>query len=267
MRYFADLHVHSRFARATSKSLTLPVLDEWARKKGITVLGTGDFTHPYWFGELREQLEPAPEAGLYEHKNANGDQPTRFVPSVEVSSIYSQGGRGRRVHTLIILPSLEAVKDFNEQLSYVGNLRSDGRPIIGASAETIAQMAFKAHPEALVIPAHVWTPWFSVFGSMSGFDSLEDCFKDLTPRILAIETGLSSDPAMNWRLSKLDNVALVSNSDAHSANKLGREANEFEGELSYPAIREALRTGAPSCANQRANSPARLVETIEFFPE
>lgn len=267
MRYFADLHVHSRFARATSKSLNLLVLDEWASKKGLQLLGTGDFTHPYWFGELKDQLEPAPEKGFYTLKTADMDTTTRFVPSVEISSIYSEGGKTRRVHTLVIMPSLEAVADFNKQLSYEGNLRSDGRPILGTSAENIARLALKVHHEALVIPAHAWTPWFSVFGSMSGFDSLEECFKDLTPQILAIETGLSSDPPMNWRLSKLDDVALISNSDAHSANKLGREATEFEGDFSYAGLRQGLRTGAPARAKERDKSFTKLIGTVEFYPE
>lgn len=254
MAYFADFHIHSRFARATSKSLTLPVLDEFARKKGIAVLGTGDFTHPMWFEEIKHYLEPAPEDGLFILKNANVS-PTRFILSVEISSIYQQGGKGRRVHTIIVLPSIQAAAAFSRSLEGRGaKLSSDGRPIVGLSAKEVAKLALAAHPQALVIPAHAWTPWFSVFGSMSGFDSLEECFEELTPKIFAIETGLSSDPAMNWRLSALDNVALISSSDAHSPSKIAREATRFEGNLSYKAIFEALK-------NQT------LSGTIEFFPE
>ena len=266
--YYADFHIHSRFARATSPNLTLPVLDEFARKKGINVLGTGDFTHPTWLAEIKQQMTEAPEPGLFVLKNSTDDKPTRFILSAEISSIYTQGGRGRRVHTLVMLPTLETVEAFNELLGARGaKLSSDGRPIVGLSAKRVAELALTAHPQALIIPAHVWTPWFSIFGSMSGFDTIEDCFEELTPKILAIETGLSSDPAMNWRLSKLDSVALISSSDAHSAVKIGREATKFEGELSYETIGKALRTGAPARSGERAASPTKLVGTIEFFPE
>ncbi|OGL35895.1 hypothetical protein A3F05_02485 [Candidatus Saccharibacteria bacterium RIFCSPHIGHO2_12_FULL_47_17] len=266
--YYADFHIHSRFARATSKNLTLPLLDEFARKKGIKLLGTGDFTHPLWLAEIEHYLTPAPEKGLFILKDAAGDNPTRFILSVEISSIYRQGDRGRRIHTIIMLPTLEAATAFNDMLSTHGaKLSSDGRPITGLSAKRLAELAFSAHPQALVIPAHAWTPWFSVFGSMSGFDSLEECFEELTPKILAIETGLSSDPPMNWRLSQLDNVALISSSDAHSAAKIGREAVKFDGDLSYSAIADALRGAAPSRAGQRSASPTKLLGTIEFFPQ
>lgn len=268
MVYYADFHIHSRFARATSKSLTLPVLDEFARKKGIAVLGTGDFTHPMWFEEIKYHLQPAPEDGLFVLKNATGDTPTRFILSVEISSIYQQGGKGRRIHTLVMLPELESAEQFNRSLEGRGaKLSSDGRPIVGLSAKEIARLAFAAHPQALVIPAHAWTPWFSVFGSMSGFNSLEECFEELTPKIVAIETGLSSDPAMNWRLSALDSVALISSSDAHSPSKVAREATKFEGELSYSGMAQALVVGAPAKANEHTSSPTKLAGTIEFFPE
>ncbi|OHA50004.1 MAG: DNA helicase UvrD [Candidatus Terrybacteria bacterium RIFCSPLOWO2_01_FULL_58_14] len=273
MRYFADLHIHSRFARATSKDLTLSTLDAWARKKGIRVLGTGDFTHPEWFAELQDQLQPAPEEGLYVLKNPstktqNPNDETRFLLSVEVSSIYRKGDKVRRIHTIVLLPSFAAAETFNTQLARQGgNLRSDGRPILGIDAKAVAQAAFQAHPDALVVPAHAWTPWFSIFGSMSGFDRLDECFEELTPQIFAIETGLSSDPAMNWRISALDSVALMSNSDSHSAPKIGRELNELEGEVSYMAIREAFRTGAPARAGERETAPAKLLGTVEFFPE
>ncbi len=268
MVYYADFHIHSRFARATSHSLTLPLLDEYAGKKGIKVLGTGDFTHPQWFDEIKSLLVPADEAGLFILKDAKNNDPTLFILSVEISSIYQQDGRGRRVHTLVMLPSLEAAADFNRRLEAKGaKLASDGRPIVGLSAKQVAQIALEAHPQALVIPAHAWTPWFSVFGSMSGFDSLEECFEELTPRILAIETGLSSDPPMNWRLGTLDSVALISSSDAHSASKIAREATKFDGELSYVGMGKALRRGSPARAGDRAEAPTRLLGTIEFFPE
>ena len=269
MVYYADFHIHSRFSRATSQSLTLPVLNDYARKKGIKVLGTGDFTHPMWFEEIKHYLEPAAEDGLFILKKAPDDA-VRFILSVEISSIYQQGGRTRRIHTIVILPSLEAVDNFNRSLASRGaKLSSDGRPIVGLSAKQLAEIAFATHSQAIVIPAHVWTPWFSVFGSMSGFDSLEECFEELTPKIMAIETGLSSDPLMNWRLSKLDNVALISSSDAHSAPKLAREATKFDGELSYSGIFEALKNGSPAKLSSKvlAGQSTKLIGTIEFFPE
>ncbi len=266
MRYFADLHIHSRYARACSKDLTLPVLDATARQKGITVLGTGDFTHPFWFGEIKQELAPAPEAGLFWRKGAEPDTATRFILTSEISSIYTQGGRSRRVHTIVCLPSLEAVALFNDRLGRRANLRSDGRPIVGVSAKDIAHLALEVDPMALVIPAHAWTPWFAVFGSMSGFDSLEECFEELSPHIYAIETGLSSDPAMNWRVSALDNVALMSSSDAHSPAKLAREATEFDGEVSYLGMLGAFKQGAPRRSGS-AKAATKLVGTVEFFPE
>jgi uncharacterized protein (TIGR00375 family) len=264
--YYADFHIHSRFSRATSKNLTLPVLDEFARKKGVQVIGTGDFTHPLWLAEIKELLTTAPEKGLFVLKSAQSEKAARFILSVEISSIYSQGGKTRRIHTVVMLPSIEAADIFNRRLGAQGaKLSSDGRPIVGLSAKQIARLAFEAAPDAIVIPAHVWTPWFGMLGSMSGFDSLEECFEELTPKIMAIETGLSSDPPMNWRLSVLDKVALVSTSDAHSAAKIGREATIFDGELSYAAIYQALEAGAPAAKNLQV--PAKLVGTIEFFPQ
>jgi len=264
-RYLADLHIHSRYARACSKDLTVPTIDLWAQKKGIKLIGTGDFTHPYWFGELSQELEPAPEDGLFILRGAELDSATRWLLSVEVSSIFNQDGKGRRVHTLVILPSFESAKDFNERLGRRGKLASDGRPTLGLSVKEVAKAALAAHPKALVIPAHAWTPWFGILGSQSGFDSLEQCFEELTPDILAIETGLSSDPPMNWRVGFLDDFALVSFSDAHSPKKLGRELTEFDGQLSYPAIYEGIRASAPSRIKQSAT--AKISRTIEFFPE
>lgn len=269
MGWFADLHIHSRFARACSKNLTVSLLDQFARKKGVDLLGTGDFTHPYWLGELKRDLIPAPETGLFVLRG----QPLttsspRFVLSAEISSIFNQGGRNRRVHTLIYMPDFHSVESFNEKLAQRGaKLASDGRPVVGISVKDIAKITLDVNSEALIIPAHAWTPWFGVFGSMSGFDSLQEGFEELTEEILAIETGHSSDPTMNWRVSALDNIALVSFSDAHSAPKMSRELTEFDGEMSYVGLRAAIRTGAPARSSDRAKSPTKLVRTIEFFPE
>lgn len=259
MRVIADLHIHSLYSRAVSKEMTLENLDHWARLKGITVMGTGDFTHPKWMKEIREKLEPA-EPGLYvlkNHKAAGRDQATRFMLTVEISSIYSKGGRVRRIHNLIFAPSIKTAEKINVQLGWLGNLKSDGRPILGLDSKELAKIVFNIDPDAVLVPAHAWTPWFSVFGSMSGFDSLEECFEEFAPKIFAIETGLSSDPAMNWRLSKLDQMALISNSDSHSLQKIGREANVFETDLSYAGIIGAVRS----------RDPEKFLFTIEFFPE
>ena len=234
--------------------MNLENLSVWAEKKGITVISTGDFTHPAWFRELKEKLEPA-EQGLYKLKGS--ESPTRFILTTEISCIYTKNGRGRRIHLLLFAPSLEAVEKINTQLGWIGNLKSDGRPILGIDAKEVVKIVLAASQECLVIPAHAWTPWFSVFGSKSGFDSLEECFDEYTKYIYAIETGLSSDPKMNWRLSALDNITLISNSDSHSLPKIGREANVFNVELSYGAMAEAIKT----------KDPAKFLYTIEFFPE
>jgi len=265
--YYADLHMHSRFAYATSRNLTLPVLDATAREKGVRVLGTGDFTHPAWFEELSTQLVPAAEEGLYVRSEAVGDDATRFLMTVEVSCVYRQGGRARRIHVLVMLPTLQAAAVFNSVLAQRGaDLGVDGRPTLQLSAKAVAELALEVEPTALVVPAHVWTPWFGALGSKSGFDSLDECFDDLTPQVLAAETGLSADPAMCWRVSSLDAVALFSSSDAHGPRTVGREATRLEGELSYPGIREAFRTGAPGRAGERAAAATRLAGTVEFHP-
>jgi uncharacterized protein (TIGR00375 family) len=253
MKLIADLHIHSRFARATSKEINLANLDLWAKKKGIHIMGTGDFTHPMWLKELKAELQPA-EEGLYKRK---GGGETRFVFSSEISCIYSKGGQVRKIHLLLFVPSLSAVEKINTQLGWIGNLRSDGRPILGIDAKEVAKIVLDADPSSLVVPAHIWTPWFSVFGSKSGFNSLKECFDEYTKYIYAVETGLSSDPAMNWRMSALDNITLLSNSDSHSLEKIGREVNVFDTELSYPAIREAIIT----------KDPKKFLFTVEFFPE
>lgn len=263
MRFIADLHIHSKYSRAVSQDMVLEELDRWADDKGILVMGTGDFTHPAWFKEMKQKLEPA-EPGLFKLKSYLKKKTikdtladTRFMLTVEISCIYSRGGRTRRVHHIILAPDFETVEKINTQLSWVGNLQSDGRPILGLDSEELLKIVLNANPEAVLIPAHAWTPWFSVFGSMSGFDALEECFGNNAKYIFAIETGLSSDPAMNWRLAKLDKIAFISNSDSHSLERIGREANMFDTEVSYKGIIDAIKS----------NSPDKFVKTIEFFPE
>lgn len=225
----ADLHIHSKYSRATSGECVPEHLDLWARRKGIGLLGTGDFTHPAWRQELRDKLVPA-EEGLYTLREglhvegAAGTERPRFVVTGEISSIYKKDGRVRKVHNLILLPGLEAAEALSKKLEAIGNIHSDGRPILGLDSRDLLEITMETCPEAVFIPAHIWTPHFSLFGAFSGFDTIEACFGDMTPCIHAVETGLSSDPPMNWRLSALDRYALVSNSDAHSPSKLGREA-------------------------------------------
>ena len=265
MSFYADLHVHSKYSRATSRDADLEHLALWARRKGITVVGTGDFTHPAWFDEIREKLVPA-EPGLFrlrpeiEREVAARLPPscqgtTRFLLEVEISTIYKKGDRTRKVHHLIYAATLETAARLREKLGAIGNLNADGRPILGLDSRHLLEITLESGPDAYLIPAHVWTPWFAVLGSKSGFDSVEECYGDLTPHIFAVETGLSSDPPMNWRVSGLDRFTLVSNSDAHSPPMLGREASAFETELDYFAIRRALETGE----GYRG--------TVEFFPE
>ena len=278
MRLIADFHIHSKYSRATSKDMDLEHLTLWAGYKGIDLLGTGDFTHPFWFAELEKKLEEV-TPGVYElRKEFQGTswqiRKIKFILTAEVSSIYSQGGKVRKIHTLIFAPSMEAAGKLNHRLEGIGNLYSDGRPILGLSARDLAKIAFDIDENFLVVPAHAWTPWFSIFGSMSGFDSIEECFGELAPKIYAIETGLSSDPEMNWRLSKLDNIALISNSDSHSPQKIGREANFFEikddAALNYSLIAEIIRDSSPRKRQELKpieNSLDRMLYTIEFFPE
>ena len=222
MKFIADFHLHSKYSRATSRDMDLENLDKWAKIKGIRVLGTGDFTHPLWLKELKEKLEPA-EEGLFKLKESQSE--TRFILTSEISCIYTKNNRVRKIHIIIFASSFKVVENINVQLGWVGNLKADGRPILGLDAKELAKIAFSASQDCLVVPAHAWTPWFSIFGSKSGFDSVEECFDEYSKYIYALETGLSSDPAMNWRLSKLDKIALISNSDSHSPPKIGREAN------------------------------------------
>mgnify|MGYP000215349893 FL=1 len=258
----ADLHIHSRFSMATSKEGTPENLDFWARKKGISLIGTGDFTHPVWREELKERLVSEGN-GLYRLRDAYVKEEsrkfpgegTRFVVSGEISSIYKKNGKTRKVHNVILLPSLEAADAMAQRLEKIGNIHSDGRPILGMDSHDLLEMMLDVCPEGILIPAHIWTPHFSVLGAKSGFDSVEECFEELAPYIHALETGLSSDPAMNWRISKLDRYQLVSNSDAHSPSKLGREANLLDIDCSYEGLYRAIQTGEG------------LEGTVEFFPE
>ena len=262
MKMIADLHIHSRFSMATSKEGTPENLDFWARKKGISLIGTGDFTHPVWREELKERLVTEGN-GLYrlrdeyvkEESRKFPGEGTRFVVSGEISSIYKKNGKTRKVHNVILLPGLEAADAMAQRLEKSGNIHSDGRPILGLDSHDLLEMMLDVCPEGILIPAHIWTPHFSVLGAKSGFDSVEECFEELAPYIHALETGLSSDPAMNWRISKLDRYQLVSNSDAHSPSKLGREANLLDIDCSYEGLYRAIQTGEG------------LEGTVEFFPE
>ena len=260
--YIADLHIHSRYSRATSRDCTPEYLDLWARRKGIQIVGTGDFTHPAWREELQKKLEPA-EDGLYvlkeeyriQDSTAAAAMQPRFVITGEISSIYKKKDKVRKVHSLILLPGLEEAEIISKKLESIGNIHSDGRPILGLDCRDLLEILLELCPNAVYVPAHIWTPHFSLFGAFSGFDTVEECFDDLSPYIRAMETGLSSDPPMNWRISALDKYQLISNSDAHSPAKLGREANLLDIELSYEGLKNAIQEGIG------------LAGTIEFFPE
>ncbi len=265
MRFHADLHVHSKYSRATSRDLDLEHLAHWAARKGIGVVATGDFTHPAWIAELKQKLVPA-EPGLFrlapEIERAVAQTlpaacrtPVRFMLEVEISTIYKKGDKTRKIHHLIYAPDIPTAERISARLARIGNIASDGRPILGLDSRDLLEITLSAGPDAYLVPAHIWTPWFAALGSQSGFDSIVACYGDLAPHIFAVETGLSSDPAMNWRLSFLDRYRLVSNSDAHSPQKLGREATAFDTEMDYFAIKHALETGAGYAG------------TVEFFPE
>lgn len=252
MAYVADLHIHSRFSRACSPQLNVPNLVEWAKYKGINVLGTGDFLHPLWLTELKKDLVED-GSGFLTHNSSD----IKFVLTVEIASIYSQGGKGRRVHNLVFLPDFASAETFQKSLlARRANLGSDGRPIVGIPSKELLRLALEASDKAIFIPAHAWTPWFGVYGSESGYDSLKDCFEDLTPYIYGIETGLSSDPAMNWRVKELDNKSILSFSDAHSLPNLGRESTVFSESLEqgYLGIFEAIKQ-------------QKIAGTLEFYPE
>ena len=268
MRFIADLHIHSKYSRATSKEMSLESLHKWAQFKGITVIGAGDFTHPEWFDEYKQKLEQL-DSNLFKlNKNyVDSKQVTEscradifFMLTAEISCIFSKKGRVRKIHSLLFAPDFHTVSKINSALSKIGNISSDGRPILGLDAKELLKIVLDSSDKAMLVPAHAWTPHFSVFGAASGFDSLEECFEELTPHIYAIETGLSSDPLMNWRIPALDSLTLISNSDAHSPSKLGREANIFETsdlarDVTYEFITKAIKT------------KKGFAGTIEFFPE
>ncbi len=248
--FIADLHIHSKYSRATSKEMDLDHLVEWARLKGISLLGTADFTHHLWLQELKSKLKPAGN-GLFSYQGVN------FILATEVSNIYSKGGRGRRIHNLIFAPDFETVDKINDELAGFGNLAADGRPMLGLDCVSLVEIALGANPDCFIVPGHIWTPWYSLFGSNSGFDTIEECFGQYTKDIYALETGLSSDPGTNWRWSALDRFSLISNSDAHSPSRLGREANVFDCEMDYYAILDTLKR----------KDKERFLYTVEFFPQ
>lgn len=267
MKFIADLHIHSPFSRATSKDSTPGNLAAWAALKGIQLIGTGDFTHPGWLQILKEQLIPA-EPGVYRLKDASytlqllpeikaDAESVRFILSAEISSIYKRSGKTRKVHNLLYMPDFEVVERLNRRLAKVGNLLSDGRPLLGLDCRDLLEMMLDCSSDAFMVPAHIWTPWFSVFGSKSGFDTIEECFGDLAGHIFALETGLSSNPEMNRLISALDRFTFISNSDCHSPSKLGREANLFDTGLDFYSLRRAIE----------ANCSDSFIGTIEFFPE
>ncbi|MGR3219931.1 MAG: endonuclease Q family protein [Candidatus Anammoxibacter sp.] len=266
MKYIADLHVHSQFSRATSKTCNLPGLFSWARVKGVNLVGTGDFTHPEWFAILKEHLEPA-ESGFFRLKDDNVNNalegvspttiPVRFTLTAEISCIYKRDGRVRKIHTILHVPDFESAENINIKLAAIGNIESDGRPTLGLDVRNLLEILLEQATEGFMVPAHIRTPWFSLFGSKSGFDTVEECFGVPAKYIFALETGLSSNPDMNRLVRSLDRFTLVSNSDCHSPSKLGREANLFDTGFDFYSMRDALK-------NNRGNE---FTGTIEFFPE
>ena len=267
MNYAADLHIHSHHSRATSPSCNLTELAAWACVKGIQVIASGDFTHPAWFETLKKELEPA-EPGFFRLKDKNltlspipnlsiSTSATRFILSTEISAIYRRHGKVRKMHNLVYVPDFESAEKLNARLARIGNLASDGRPILGLDSRDLLEITLELAPEGFMAPAHIWTPWFSLFGSRSGFDHIEECFGDLSNHIFSLETGLSSDPAMNRMISALDRFSLISNSDCHSPSKLGREANLFSAGFDYFSMRNAIKD----------NSRKTFRGTVEFFPE
>lgn len=250
MKFIADFHIHSKFSRATSEKTDLENIAKWAEIKGVKVIASGDFTHPQWIKSIKEELKPV-ESGLFQYK----DSPTRFILSAEISCIYSKGGKVRKIHLVVLAPSIEVAEKINSELSRIGNLKSDGRPILGLDAKDLVKIVLNASSDCMVIPAHCMTPWFGLFGSKSGFDSLKECFEETSSSIYAVESGLSADPSMLWRIPDVRKISIVSNSDAHSPEKIGREANVFDTELDYYSIVEAIKT------------KKGFLETIEFYPQ
>lgn len=265
MAFVADLHIHSRFSRACSQQLNVPNLVEWAKLKGINLLGTGDCLHPLWLAELKSQLKEN-GSGFLSHQNSD----IKFLLTVEVASIYTHKGSGKRIHNLVFLPSFEAVDKFQKSLlAKRATLGSDGRPIVGIPSKELLYMALEASEKAIFIPAHVWTPWFGVYGSMSGYNFLKDCFEDLSDKIYGIETGLSSDPAMNWRVEELDSRSILSFSDAHSLPNLGREATVIGGSLDdgYDGLWQSISAPMKIATGPSGSRNDGVVGTIEFYPE
>ena len=260
MRFIADFHVHSKYSRATSKEMDVESMAKWASLKGVNLLGTGDFTHPFYFAELKQKLRPLGN-GVFTLKKKYYKSPSQadihFMLTTEVSNMFQQSGGSRRIHTLIFAPDFEVVEKINNELSELGKLSSDGRPIFGFPAKELVEIITDVSDECFLAPAHAWTPWFSVFGANSGFDSIGECFEEQSKHISCIETGLSSDPQMNWRLSALDKICLISNSDAHSPSRIGREANVFDCEMDYKEIIKTIKT----------KDKEKFLFTIEFFPE
>jgi len=248
--FVADFHIHSRYSRACSKDLTVRELAKWAKLKGVGLLGTGDFTHPLWLQELQETLRPTGH-GLFAFDGAH------FILTTEVNTLFYHGGRAHNIHHILLAPSFETVERINREFAGSGSLQLDGRPILHLEASRLVEIVTGIDARAVVIPAHAWTPHFSIFGSNSGFDTVEACFGKQAEKIFALETGLSSDPAMNWRLSQLDRYVLISNSDSHSARRIGREANVFDCELDYDEILRVLKT----------KDRSKFLYTVEFFPE
>lgn len=257
MRKVLDLHIHSRYSRACSPELTLPNIASVAQKKGVDIVATGDFTYPQWYKHIQAKLEEVDNSGLYRLRKSKNIK-TLFILATELSLVYKDEGKTRRIHIMVQAPNLEAVKELNEYLDKRYNIRSDGRPILGMSAPDLVKLCLSIHPRFLIYPAHIWTPWYAVFGSKSGFDSIKQCFKDQARHIYAYETGLSSDPEMNWRVSSLDNLSILSSSDAHSLPNIGREANVMDlNEITYNEIYEAIKN----------KDLSKLKYTIEFYPE
>ena len=274
MRQIADLHIHSKYSRACSRDLNLENIDKTCRIKGVDIIATGDFTFPDWFKSIKDELEEIDNSGLYKLKTAQ-DEKIKFILSTELALIYKKFDRARRIHLVVQAPNIEAVEELNNYLDKKYNIRSDGRPILGMSNEELIKLCFYIHPKFLIYPAHIWTPWFSVFGSKSGFDTLEEAFGEYTKDIYAYETGLSSDPEMNWRLSALDKLTLLSNSDAHSLPNIAREANVFNLlEITYDEIYGVIASREknalsrlPGAENANKKNKAYLDYTIEFYPE
>jgi len=250
MKFIADFHIHSKYSRATSRDMDIEALSQWAKWKGIQLLGTGDFTHPLWLQNLQEKLQPV-NYGLYEYDDI------QFMLTAEVCNIFYVGGKAKKIHNLIFAPDFETVEKINKELAYFGNLSADGRPILNVEAKELVKVALGASPDCAIVPAHIWTPHFSLFGSNADFNTIEECFEEEAKNIFALETGLSADPAMCWRLSALDRFSLISNSDSHSPNRIGREANIFDCQLDYKTIMQALKT----------KDKTKFLSTVEFYPQ